>query len=94
MYTLQTEDDIDTTIKKLNWIEPYIIFQDCKEDKYYATLIVDEVIIHLEYITILRAIEILFKVHYIFNLKFHQSFIKFFEFFEIRIFKIKNRVPG
>lgn len=78
----------------LNWLEPYVVFQDSIDNTYYSTIIVDGLKIPIDYVPLERALELLIKVYYVFNLKYVSSFAKFFEFFDVFVLKIKNNNPS
>lgn len=88
------EDDINEIIMELNWIEPFVILQPGEDDNYFASLIIDRIVIPLDYLPIDRIFDKLFKSFFIFNLHYNKQFQKFFEFFELVVYKIKNRMSS
>jgi hypothetical protein len=60
-----------------------------RDGRFYIAI--DEFVISAQ--SLLRAFEVLFKSHYVFNLEFEASLKYVFNFFDVFIFKGNNAVP-
>jgi hypothetical protein len=89
------EDDIDAYVSTNKWAQPHILcvteLSSSHGDGNYH-LIVDKHAVAIG-TDILRAVELLYKMYYIFNLKYPAKLKSFFLFFDLYIFKLKTAKP-
>lgn len=88
-------EDIEELVRTKTQTQPFIVCKnynkfDTNESQMY--IIVDDYFFECTD-DFISAFDVLYKVHYVFNLKFDQSVAKFYNFFDCYIYKIKNIKP-
>lgn len=90
IFLIQVEDNLDEILKTTTNVQPFVIVKSENMDNPHLTLCIDKIQIPIGYQNYYRAIEILIKVSYIFNLKYDASVYNIYNYFEAFVIQIDN----